>query len=275
MAAADSTSPTSHRRIRLTSFVKGSVGLHLGAGIATLAAPHLWPWAVGGLVADHALLAFGGLWPRSQWYGSNWMHLPDVPAARSAISLTFDDGPDPAVTPQVLDMLDAASVKATFFCIGTRVIEHAALAREIVQRGHALENHSHRHVHTFSVSGPRAMRREIVGAQQIIADITGVRPRCFRAPAGLRNPFLDPLLQQLDLQLVSWTRRGFDTRERDPARVSARLLNGLASRDILLLHDGHAARTAEGRPVVLDVLPTLLDAVRRAQLKPLLLRELL
>jgi peptidoglycan/xylan/chitin deacetylase (PgdA/CDA1 family) len=275
MAASHSTRHTPHRRARLTPFVKGTVGFHIGAGIATMAAPHIWPWTLGGLVVNHGLLAFGGLWPRSRWYGSNWVRLPAAAAARRAIALTFDDGPDPDVTPRVLDMLDQAGVKATFFCIGTRVLEHPALAREIVQRGHAIENHSHRHVHTFSVSGPRGMRREIVAGQQIISDVTGTEPRCFRAPAGLRNPFLDPLLQQLDLQLVSWTRRGFDTRQRDPAHVEARLLDGLAARDILLLHDGHAARTAGGQPVVLDVLPGLLAAVRCAHLEPILLRELL
>jgi peptidoglycan/xylan/chitin deacetylase (PgdA/CDA1 family) len=261
--------------VRLTPLVRGTVGFHIGAGVATIAVPHLWHWTLGGLVVNHGLLAFGGLWPRSRWYGSNWVRLPSTAVARRAMALTFDDGPDPAVTPRVLDMLDHAGVKATFFCIGTRVLEHAALAREIVQRGHALENHSHRHVHTFSVSGPRAMRREIVGGQQIISDVTGIEPRCFRAPAGLRNPFLDPLLQQLGLQLVSWTRRGFDTRRRDPARVEARLLDGLAARDILLLHDGHAARMANGQPVVFEVLPGVLDAIRRAQLEPILLRELL
>jgi peptidoglycan/xylan/chitin deacetylase (PgdA/CDA1 family) len=274
MAASHSTPQPPHRRIRVNPFIRGTVGFHIGAGIATVASPHIWPWTLGGIAINHGLLAFGGLWPRSRWYGSNWVRLPDIAAAQHAISLTVDDGPDPAVTPYVLDMLDKAGAKATFFGIGTRVLEHAALAREIVERGHALENHSYRHVHTFSVSGPRAMRREIVGGQQIISDVTGVAPRYFRAPAGLRNPFLDPLLQQLDLQLVSWTRRGFDTRQRDPEKVSARLLDGLAARDILLLHDGHAARTASGRPVVLDVLPGLLDAVQRAQLKPILLRDL-
>ena len=263
------------RRIRWPAIVTGSVGLHLGAGAATLVAPHIWPWTLGAVVADHAVLAFSGLWPRSRWMGSNWTHLPDVAAARGAVALSFDDGPDPEVTPRVLDLLDAASVRATFFVIGTRVKAHPALAREIVRRGHALENHSFRHVHTFSISGPRAMRREIVEGQRIIADTTGFEPRCFRAPAGLRNPFLDPLLQQLGLQLVSWTRRGFDTREADPAVVSARLLHGLAPRDILLLHDGHAAGSGDGRPVILDALPRVLDAVARAQLTPVLIRDML
>jgi peptidoglycan/xylan/chitin deacetylase (PgdA/CDA1 family) len=91
-------------------------------------------------------------------------------------------------------------------------------------------------------------------------------PHCFRAPAGLRNPLLDPVLHRLGLHLVSWTRRGFDTREADPQRVLHAWPAQLAGGDILLLHDGHARRTATGQPVVLDVLPALLQ--RCAERRP-------
>ena len=81
------------------------------------------------------------------------------------------------------------------------------------------------------------------------------------------------MLHALDLRLVTWTRRGFDTRHRDAARVAARLTRGLAAGDILLLHDGHAARTASGRPVVLEVLPRVLDAIAKDGLAPVTLRH--
>ena len=127
------------------------------------------------------------------------------------------------MTPAVLDLLDAHGAHATFFCIAERARAHPALCREIVRRGHSVQNHSDRHSHRFSLLGPRAMAREIAAAQAALADITGEAPRFFRAPAGLRNPFLAPVLQRLDLQLVSWTRRGFDTVRRDPAAMLARL----------------------------------------------------
>lgn len=79
------------------------------------------------------------------------------------------------------------------------------------------------------------------------------------------------MLHRHGLRLASWTRRGYDTREGDPARVLARLTDGLAAGDILLLHDAHAARTTDGRPVILAVLPALLDACRRAGLTPVTL----
>ena len=223
----------------------------------TALAPELWPIALATLGANHALLTATGLWPRSHWLGPNLVRLPA--AAGACIAITIDDGPDPAVTPAVLDLLAQRGVHATFFCIGEQVRKHPALARDVVRQGHQIENHSQRHAHRFSLSGPRALLKELGDAQATIADVTGRAPQLFRAPAGLRNPLLEPVLARLGLQLTSWTRRGYDTRVAAPDRVLARLADGLGAGDILLLHDGHCARTAAGRPVLLEVLPQLLD----------------
>ena len=260
-------------RWRVPTLVKASGALHLGAAAGVLAAPALWPWALGAVVLNHAVIATTGLWPRSTWLGPNLRRLPAAAIARREVALTIDDGPDPDVTPAVLDALDAAGARATFFCIAARAEAHPALCREIVARGHSVENHSHRHSHTFSLLGTRAFAAEIGRAQDALARITGQRPRFFRAPAGLRNPFLDPVLCRQSLRLVSWTRRGFDTQRRDPADVLARLTRHLAAGDILLLHDGNAARGANGRPVVLDVVPALLARVNAAGLRAVTLTD--
>lgn len=245
-------------RWRVPFLVKASVACHLGAGAAMVAAPALWPWALGAVIANHALLSGTGLWPRSTWLGENLRRLPAASAARREVSITIDDGPDPAVTPALLDLLDAHAAQATFFCIARRAAQHPALCREIVRRGHSVQNHSFHHRHNFSLLGPGGFTREISRAQDTLAQITGIRPRFFRAPAGLRNPFLDPVLQRLDLKLVSWTRRGFDTVHHDPERVLTALTRNLTAGDIVLLHDGNAALAASGKPVALEVLPALL-----------------
>jgi peptidoglycan/xylan/chitin deacetylase (PgdA/CDA1 family) len=246
---------------------------HVGAGVTVAAAPAAWPWALGALALNHAVITASGLWPRSQWLGDNIVRLPDAASERREVALTLDDGPDPAVTPAVLDLLDAHHARATFFCIAEHARRHPALCREIVRRGHSVQNHTERHSHNFSFLGSGGFEREIGSAQATLADITGELPRFFRAPAGLRNPFLGSVLQRLDLQLVSWTRRGFDTVRRQPARVLERLCKGLAAGDILLLHDGNAARTADGQPVVLEVLPALLKAFGQAGLRAATLTE--
>jgi peptidoglycan-N-acetylglucosamine deacetylase len=227
------------------------------------------------VVINHLVLSGSGLWPRSTLLGPNWTRLPDNAATRGAVAITIDDGPDPDVTPGVLALLDEYGAKATFFCVGEMVQRYPDLAREIVQRGHTIENHSQRHVHHFSVLGTRGMTNEIGRAQETITAIVGAAPRFFRAPAGLRNPLLDLVLTRFDLQLASWTRRGFDTVTRDSNVVFEKLTRHLGGGDILLLHDGHAAPSRSGKPVILEVLPRLLTAVSDAKLRPITLRAAL
>lgn len=259
--------------------LRASVGLHAAAGAAALLIPGAAPWALAGVVLNHVGLTAAGLWPRSTLLGPNVTRLPAAAAARRHWALTLDDGPDPEVTPAVLDLLDEHGARATFFVIAQRAKLQPALLREIIQRGHDVQNHSHRHRHDFSLRGPRALTAEITAAQDRLADITGQRPHCFRAPAGLRNPLLDPVLHRLGLHLVSWTRRGFDTRDADAPRVLGRLAGdgnrALSAGDILLLHDGHARRNHEGRPVLLDVLPALLARASAAGLQTTTLRAAL
>lgn len=246
---------------------------HVGAAAILAAEPALWPWALGAVGLNHAVLSAAGLLPRSNWLGENLVRLPVAARARGEIAITIDDGPDPEVTPAVLDLLDGHGARATFFCIAERASRHPALCRAIVARGHSVQNHSQHHRHNFSLLGMGGFGREIGQAQLTLTQITGERPQFFRAPAGLRNPLLAPVLQRLDLSLVSWTRRGYDTVRREPERVLGALAGKLAAGDILLLHDGNAARTASARPVVVEVLPALLQRCRQAGLRSVTLPD--
>ncbi len=268
---SDRSDPTGSPRppYRPPALLLGSLALHAAGALALAAAPRHWKTIAGLLIADHVALAAASLWPRGQLVGENLLRLPLRDNARNEIALTFDDGPDPDVTPRVLDQLDAAGARATFFCIGRRVEAHPEIAAEIVRRGHRIENHTHTHPNLFAFYLTPALRKEIEDAQRAIESATGHRPRLFRAPAGLRNPLLDWVLHRTGLRLVSWTRRGFDGVrgvDHDPAAVARRLLSGLAPRDILLLHDGSALREG-GNPKVLEVLPRVLDALAARGLK--------
>lgn len=246
---------------RPPALLAGSIGLHAAGVLALAASPRHWLTVAGALVANHAVLAAASLWPKSPWVGPNLVRLPGDAAGRREVALTFDDGPDPDVTPRVLDLLDGAGARATFFCVGRRAEAHPDLAAEIARRGHRLENHSYSHPHLFACYPRGAQRREIERAQDAIAATASRRPRLFRAPAGLRNPLLDGVLHRAGLRLVSWTRRGFDAVGRDPEAIARRLLRGLAAGDILLLHDGSTLRERGGNPQVLQVLPRVLDAL--------------
>ncbi|MBA3696716.1 MAG: polysaccharide deacetylase family protein [Methylotenera sp.] len=250
-----------------TLLIKVSVILHAVLLVGLLAAPHLWHWLLAILIANHLVVATVGLWPRSNWLGPNWTKLPEVAARRNEIALTIDDGPEPQVTKPVLDILDRYNVKATFFYIGTQALQHPELCREIIQRGHAIENHSQRHKLYFSLFGLNGILREVTDGQETLSSITGIRPQFFRAPAGLRNPFLEPVLSRLGLRLASWSVRAFDTKIKDSEKVKNTLIAGLRPGAIILLHDGNAARTQTNVPIIVAVLPALLEAAREKGLQ--------
>jgi peptidoglycan/xylan/chitin deacetylase (PgdA/CDA1 family) len=247
-----------------------SAALHILAVIALLIRPQSWPSILTAVLLNHVVLALIGLWPRSRLLGDNMLRLPEAAAKRNEIALTFDDGPDPDVTPQVLDILDAHHAKASFFVIGDKAAAHPGLIREIVKRGHSIENHSRGHSSYFGFFAWTGLRNDIGAAQEIVAGITGQPPAFFRSPMGIRNPLLDPVIARLGLRYITWTRRGFDTVASDPAVVLKRLVRNLRAGDILLLHD----RRARGRRMlVLEVLPALLDRIAAAGLKPVSLPQ--
>ncbi|HTZ71904.1 MAG TPA: polysaccharide deacetylase family protein, partial [Acetobacteraceae bacterium] len=114
-------------------------------------------------------------------------------------------------------------------------------------------------------------------SQVTLAEISGSSPQFFRAPFGLRSPLLDPVMAAEHLAYVSWTRRGYDGVSGSPKNILRRLTHRLAAGDILLLHDTGMSRTTCGTPVVLDVLPRLLEMLDAAGLRavslPLALAE--
>jgi len=248
---------------RPAPFVGTSILLHALILIGMVAEPQQWRLWLLVFVGNHLLICAAVMLPRNHWIGANITRLPEAAAKRGEIALTLDDGPDPAVTPQVLDLLDRFAAKASFFCIGARAQAHPDLVREILRRGHSVENHSLRHDKTFAFRGWQWTRIEVENSQQVLSNITGQMPRFFRAPAGFRNPLLDPILALAGLRYAAWTRRGFDSVHGDSASVLRRLRRNWGPGFILLMHDGHPAKTTAGVPVILEVLPILLDEIQQ------------
>jgi len=249
-----STAITSQsKRWRLSLALRASLLVHAAAAVMLASHPDAWPWALGVLGANHLVLFVAVLWPRGQLLGPNLVCLPPPAVRRREIALTFDDGPDPEVTPRVLDLLDRFEAKASFFCVGEKAAAYPALVKEIARRGHSVENHSYHHYLAFAFFGISRLKREVDAAQATVAAITGRPPVFFRAPAGFRSPLLDPALASRGLRYVSWTRRGFDAVSGNPKRILRQLTRGLAAGDVLLMHDRV--------PVVLAVLPALLEQI--------------
>lgn len=254
-------------RPSITPFLRASIGLHGLGAAALLAQRHSWEFVVPVLVANHLAVTAAAMTPRCGWLGANTTRIPLVDGQSRAVGLTFDDGPNPIVTPKVLELLAQADARATFFCIGQRAKAYPDIIAAMRQMGHGVENHTQSHPNSFALHGPSAMLAELSGAQRAIELAGGGVPTLFRAPAGMKNPWMATVLDRLNLSLVSWTRRGFDTVTHSGARVAQRLRRGLAVGDILLLHDGSSASDSQGAPVVLDALERILDALNKQGLQ--------
>jgi peptidoglycan/xylan/chitin deacetylase (PgdA/CDA1 family) len=266
MRANNSTGSSLVRAARRNAWLTVTILVHAICVVALFASPGSWPVIVAVIVANHALLTIASVSPRSRLLGPNLRRLP-ADAQDDQVALTFDDGPDPHVTPKLLRILAEHDAHASFFLVAQRAERYPDIVRAIADAGHSVENHSLRHAAHFALRGRQTMKRDIEAAQKILCALARRAPRYFRPPAGMRNPGLGLLLHELDLDLVSWTRRGLDTITRDPDRVLRRLVRNLRGGDILVLHEGSSARDSEGEPVVLKVLPRLLTDLEQRNLR--------
>jgi peptidoglycan/xylan/chitin deacetylase (PgdA/CDA1 family) len=187
------------------------------------------------------------------------------PREARGVALTFDDGPSPEHTPRVLDLLDEASVKATFFVIGKKAAAHPELVRAIVERGHAVGIHGHVHDRFLSLRSPDTVGDDLAEAIATVEAITGARPTLFRPPVGLTSPRVARALEWFDLVVVGWSVRGLDgLAGAQPERVAARVVPRLEDGAIVLLHD--AAERDDYCPASLAALPRILAAMRTRDL---------
>lgn len=188
------------------------------------------------------------------------------PEEARGVALTFDDGPSPEHTPKILDLLDEAGVKATFFLIGRKVEAHPEIARAIVDRGHAVGVHGYAHSRLFSLLSPEAVRLDIARAVDAIAAATGETPTLFRPPIGHTSPRVAKALEAFDLTVVGWSVRGLDGLARArPERVARRVVPRLDDGAIVLLHD--AAERDDFTPASLGALPRILTAMQNRDLE--------
>jgi len=205
----------------------------------------------GGAAAAAGLAAWGAVSPWSELYGPTVTH---TSSARK-VALTFDDGPNPATTPRLLDLFGRHDVHATFFVIGKFARACPGLVREISARGHALGNHTDTHPNLF-LELPAGIRDELARCQEAVAAaVRGAPPRWMRPPYGYRNPLLDGEIRRAGMRVVLWSKICWDWKPQPPQRVITRLASvartGRARGDVVVLHDGdHRALGADRTHVV-------------------------
>ncbi|MBA2480857.1 MAG: polysaccharide deacetylase family protein [Planctomycetes bacterium] len=207
--------------------VAAAVSLYPAYGLVPVA------WLAAGSVAIHTWAVMD---PRSSLYLPVWWRVPDA----SACALTYDDGPNPEVTPRLLDLLGGSGHKATFFVIGEHVRAHPHLVRRMVAEGHAVGLHSDSHSRWFTCWMPGHVQRDLDACGRTIADAGGIAPpRLFRPPVGLKNPMVSVACARMGLRAVTWTARARDTWAASAETILARITPALRPGGIAVMHDGH------------------------------------
>ncbi len=199
--------------------------------------------------AAAGLAAYGAAYPRAQLFGRTICRTNSP----RKLAITFDDGPNPSITPKLLDLLDLYNAKATFFLIGRYVRECPELVQETVARGHLVGNHTETHPNLFRRTR-REIRIELRLCHDAISNALGAPPKWFRPPFGMRNPWVIPAARELGYRTVMWTLLPGDWQEKPAEWLIPRMQpiadhaqrsggNGATASapgrgDVLCLHDG-------------------------------------
>jgi peptidoglycan-N-acetylglucosamine deacetylase len=189
------------------------------------------------------------------------MGLPCRGAPAGTVALTFDDGPHREGTPRVLELLAAASVRATFFLVGEQVQRERALSGEIAAAGHAIGLHGQRHRVLLRVPPP-ALRADLARGADTIAAATGILPALHRPPLGIYSWPALRIVRARGLQPILWSRWGHDWRRRaTPAGVAREVAGSLAPGDVLLLHDADHYSARDSWRTTVAALPRVLELI--------------
>ena len=202
-----------------------------------------------GLIAGAAAVAYAGyatMGPRSQLYGRSFLGV----SGSKLLALTYDDGPNEAHTPALLDILAQHGAKATFFLIGRYVVQRPDIVRRIRQEGHAIGNHTYNHPLLTFASAAR-LGRELDDTDKAIADAAGPHDGLFRPPFGGRRPGTFAAVRARGMTPVMWTVTCFDWNARSADPIERHAVRGIRGGDIILLHDGsHLKMGADRAPTV-------------------------
>jgi peptidoglycan-N-acetylglucosamine deacetylase len=229
-----------------------------------------------GLLCVLPLAVFAGACFIAPFFPQYGFFLPVVIRGRTdtnMVALTFDDGPDPDATPQILNLLSKYNVPATFFVIGEKARRHPELVREIIAKGHAVGNHSYHHDVLLMLRSRQTIAAEIRMAQETLSAF-GIKPLIFRPPVGITNPKLGSILKQQGLYCVNFSCRGFDAGNRKINDLAAKILKKVRPGDIILLHDCMPKRP-DTADVWLKEVDSLLAGLAERKLAAVSLEQLL
>jgi peptidoglycan/xylan/chitin deacetylase (PgdA/CDA1 family) len=206
--------------------------------------------------------------PQLSWFGPVVAHGPrDV----GMVALTFDDGPNVPYSLRIAEVLESRGAQGTFFLVGKAIDEEPAAARELMDRGHLVGNHSYHHDYWRWLDPGYP---ELDRTQDAFERHLGVCPALYRPPHGQRTPFVSAQVASEGMRTITWDVSGLDWSLTDGDEVARRILARVQPGSIVLLHDGLDGVADADRQVVLDALPTILDGLEERGLRPVRVDEL-
>lgn len=166
------------------------------------------------------------------------------------VLLTFDDGPNPKTTPKILDNLAKYKVKAMFFVIGNKAEKHPELIDRIINEGHSIGNHTYSHPPIFALMSGEKVKSQLEKFDEVLVK-KGVKTNAFRPPVGYSNPIIARVVKNLNLKVIGWNKRSYDTVIFNSKWLSSRLLAQAKPGSIILLHD-NLKQTEAALPLFLE-----------------------
>jgi len=189
--------------------------------------------AILGIIAGVGL-TLSAVLPENHVFGTVFSQ---VDTKHKIVALTFDDGPYPPYTGQILDILKENNIRATFFVIGQNAEKHPDLVRRIYDEGHQIGNHTYHHIDLLKADRPLVVA-EIERTNRVVQEITGQRPKVVRPPHGFRDPVVLEVMAEHGLKVVEWSVMSRDWVNPGVDEIVNRILSKVRNGSVILLHDG-------------------------------------
>jgi len=187
------------------------------------------------------------------------------------LALTFDDGPDPGLTPDILNLLNRHAMKATFFVIADKAKRHPEIVRQCFDAGHTIACHDLNHSNFSNFRMGAALIRDLSKAQNIINAIIGKKPLLYRPPVGLMNPHVPGALKKLGMQCIGWSKKASDRGNRRMRGIN-RIKTLAGAGEVILLHD--AMPNPDYKEAVLKQIDDLCLSIKQNEIKTVTIQEM-
>ncbi|NJO89811.1 MAG: polysaccharide deacetylase family protein [Chloroflexia bacterium] len=175
------------------------------------------------------------IWGASSINSQLFMHTICKNNNEKLVAITFDDGPDESNTEEILDVLSKYNSKASFFFIGSKIEKHQELVIKAHKNHHTIGNHTFTHANNFPVKSKRAIKAEIEKTQECIKSVTGKENVYFRPPFGVTNPNIAKAIKGMNLEVIGWSIRSFDTMHKSKEQTLKRVISKIKGGDIYIV----------------------------------------